>query len=204
MEMKPNVLSTIATLAVMAGLLIGCSDDDNAVAPPTEVQILQNTDVESGDGLPTAWLLAGADTVAGGFRITWSTEEAVSLTHSLKVSREVLDTPEPFAFWAQRISTDIPTGKRLTLTASIKVDLAGPGAAIAIRGDDTDPPSGNAEAFATTQGCIALTGEDDWSEYSVTMSEVPDDILSITVYLILGANTTGTVYFDDITLTYLQ
>lgn len=202
--MKPNVICTLAALAVLIVLSTGCSDDDNGVAPPTEVQILQNTDVESGDDLPTGWWPAGADTVAGGFRTTWSTEDAVSPTHSLKISQEVVSNPDAFAFWAQTINSDIPTGKELTLTASIKTDLTGLGAIIVIRGDDTDPPSGNAEMFATTQGLITITGEEDWREYWVTLPEVSDSILSITVFLILGANSTGVVYFDDITLTYLE
>lgn len=195
---------TIIAIAFLLALYTGCSEDDNGVAPPTKLQILQNTDVESGNGLPSGWWFAGADTVTGGFRTTWSTEEAVSPIHSLKLSQEEVNNPDVFAFWAQTINTDIPTGKKLTLTASIKTDLTGPGVAIVIRGDDTDPPSGNGEAFVTTQGLITITGEDDWLEYFIAMPDVPDDILSITVFLILLPSSTGVVYFDDITLTYLE
>jgi hypothetical protein len=194
----------ILAIALLLPLCIGCSDDDNGVAPPAEVQLLQNPDVEDGNDLPTEWFSAIADTVASGFTTTWSTEEAVSPTHSLKINREIIENPDAFAFWAQRFNTGIPNGKKITLTASIKTDLTGPGAAIVIRGDDTDPPAGSSEAFVTTQGLVSITGEENWREYWVSMSEVPADILSITVYLILGTNTNGTVYFDDITLTYLE
>jgi hypothetical protein len=205
---EKSVRSQVSIAIIAAALLLsshtGCSDDDNGVAPPAEIQMLQNTDVESGNTLPTGWLFAVSDTSDAGFVSAWSTEEAVSPTHSLKIAQEDVANPAAFAFWAQMINTGIPHGKDLTLTASIKTDLVGPGVAIVIRGDDTDPPSGSAEAFATTQGVITITGEEDWTEYWVTMPEVPDDILTITVYLIFGVNSTGIVYFDDITLTYVE
>ena len=70
-----------------------------------------------------------------------------------------------------------------------------------IRGDDTYQPSGSAEAFATTQGEIPITGVQDWTEYSVTLGSVPSQAKSLTVYLVFLPQTTGTVAFDAASLT---
>ena len=80
------------------------------------------------------------------------------------------------------------------------VNLDGQGVYIAIRGDDTAPPSGSAEAFATTQGNEQISGTFDWKKFDVTLDKVPSDIKSLTFYLIYGTKTSGSVFFDDVSL----
>lgn len=53
----------------------------------------------------------------------------------------------------------------------------------------------------STQGEVPITGLKDWTEYRVTLNEVPSRIESLTVYLLFLPNTTGTVYFDEVSLT---
>jgi hypothetical protein len=92
--------------------------------------------------------------------------------------------------------------KNITLNVYIKaVGLLGQGVFIAIRGDDAATPTGNAEAFVTTQGHQQINGSFDWKNFIVTMDKVPANIKSLTFYLIYSSNTSGTVYFDDVSLT---
>ncbi|MCP5062295.1 MAG: hypothetical protein GY936_07525, partial [Ignavibacteriae bacterium] len=79
-------------------------------------------------------------------------------------------------------------------------NISGEGIAIAIRCDDTITPRNVAELFSTTQNNVKIEGTFDWSTYSVSMDTIPEDIKSITIYLIYLRNTSGTVYFDDINL----
>ena len=93
-------------------------------------------------------------------------------------------------------------GKKITLNMNVKaVNLDGQGVYIAIRGDNTAIPSGAGEVFATTQGNEQISGTFDWKKFNVTLDNVPSDIKSLTFYLIYGAKTSGSVYFDDLSLT---
>jgi hypothetical protein len=168
----------------------------NLVADAVD-QLLANGDVEHGTTTPDDWWLGSS---GEGYAWDWSTTHSVSPDHSLEV-RRTAGPAETFAYWAQTVPVQNLAGTRLTLTASVKtVDVNGPGVAIAIRGDDTAVPSGMAEAFATTQGRVALSGTEDWMTVTVGLEEFPAGIQSVTVYLIHLTNSSGTVYFDDITL----
>jgi hypothetical protein len=127
-----------------------------------------------------------------------SYEESFSPNYSLKISRTVIDTAKIW-YWYQIYSGKIPVGRDLTLKAKIKgVYLSGNGASIVIRCDGATPGL----QFETTQNVVNISGTFDWATYTVTLSKVQSNITSIIVYLIYLPNTTGTVYFDDVTLTY--
>jgi hypothetical protein len=51
----------------------------------------------------------------------------------------------------------------------------------------------------TTQGTVEIAGTIDWTLYRVMLTEVPEEIRSLTVYLIQLASD-GTVFFDQIGL----
>ena len=118
--------------------------------------------------------------------------------HSLMISRT---TPDPtyYAFYSQRYPRQIPYGDDLTLEVYLKgVDLSGDGIALKVWGED--------EKLDTLQQTtlsipVSTNGTFDWTQYSVTMPEVQNGVKILYVYLIYLQNTTGKVYFDDITLT---
>ncbi|MCK5198613.1 MAG: hypothetical protein KAR21_09695 [Spirochaetales bacterium] len=165
-------------------------DDDQ------EIQLLQNTNVEDGTVDPSYWSYSDV-------KCSWSNTIFKSPSHSLKVSCATPD-PDNFEYWCQVITDNLPIGSKPILKAYIKTDsLNGEGVSIAIRGDDTTTPEGYAEVFTSTGDSIPIQGTMDWTLFSIQLNEVvPSDIESITVYLILLPNTSGDVYFDDITLTY--
>jgi hypothetical protein len=84
----------------------------------------------------------------------------------------------------------------------IKSKLEGTGASIAIRGDDTFPPSGSAEQFVTTQAITPISGTFAWTEYTIKLDDVETATRSLTVYLMILPNTTGEAYFDDVSLSF--
>lgn len=92
----------------------------------------------------------------------------------------------------------IKQSTKLVLSVKIKLDaVTNNGVFIVLRGDSNSKLS----FFSTTQGVKTINGSTDFTEYSV---EVPYYISTtdyILIYLIFANQTTGTAYFDDITLT---
>jgi len=54
--------------------------------------------------------------------------------------------------------------------------------------------------IATTQNRIDIKGTKNWSSYSVELDDLSEGADEILVFILLGSGTTGTVYFDDISL----
>lgn len=169
-------------------ILLSCKKED-----PTPNQLLKNTDMESVSS--STWTNWGTGT---GFTATVSSEESFSPNKSLMISRTAIDT-ENYWYWYQSYSGTIPFGRDLTLTAKIKgVNLSGNGASIAIRCDGAT----TSLQFETTQNVVPINGTFDWTTFTATLSNVQSDVTSIVVFLIYLRNTNGTLYFDDVTLTY--
>ena len=196
----PSDIQTVTVYFILLPHATGTVYFDDAVLSATgatPILSLQNGSVEAGQGYPEHWWAGGYP----GFEFSWSTDYSVSPSHSLEIT-EAGAAANAFGFWAQVIRADDYVAGKLTLSASIMLDgLAGQGIAIAVRADDTEQPNGYAEEFATTQGTVEIVGSAGWREYSVTLGYVPPTAKSITVYLIYMPGTSGTVYFDDITLT---
>lgn len=158
---------------------------------------LKNTDFELGSSFPDFWWTGATD--RGKFEISLVDDVTLSSGHSVMIKSENSDNE--FAFWAQRIDAKNFIGKELNLSANIKGEnIEGEGIAIAIRGDDLSNSSNSAEIFYTTQGNITIDGTFDWKSFNVQSEIIPNNIDLITVYLIYLKNTSGTVYFDDVSL----
>lgn len=167
----------------------------SAAVPTVE---LQNTDMEDGEGYPEPWWWGGVG--YPGYSFTWTDEEASSGTRSLGVGRSQSHR-ETFGFWAQTIDARDFAGGSATLSVRVRtLDLVGQGAAIAIRADDTAHAQNLAEAFATTQGRDAITGTQAWTTYQLTLSDIPANARSLTIYLIHLKGTSGAVFFDEASL----
>jgi hypothetical protein len=212
-----RVTWSLAISLPLAGLSVSCADDPltgpNAVADnlgfnPGELpvnaaaafpggidQLLENGDIES--GMEGIWWTGRTS----GYDIAASTEHFVSGARSLSISSEYDHGDDNFTFWAQSVRLENPAGLKFTLSVSLKLeDVAGEGISIAIRGDDTDPIRGAAEAFASTQGIVKVDGTSDWTTLDVDLQDMPNDVRVVTIYLIYLPHSTGTVYFDDVKL----
>jgi hypothetical protein len=186
-------MKALRLAALFIVLLIGSCRED--VVEP--IQMIANGDMESGSASPGSWWYP--DT-SGDYKAEWSSEASHSPARSLKLSTEI-QRADRFSFWAQSKCSDIPRGKTVALKVMIKGELIGTGVSVAIRCDGATP---NAAAlqFMTTQGNTAITGTFDWKEYSIEIGQVEQATSCITVYLVYLPQTSGKVYFDDVSLTH--
>ena len=168
---------------------VSCNKEDQI-----PVQLLINPDIESVD--LSSWFSNGTN---NSFSSSITNEEYFSPSHSLKISRDTLIYDPNFWYWYQLYEGKMPYGEEITLSAKIKgVNLTGGGASIAMRGDKQDSLS----QFITTQHQIDIKGSFNWTEYSITLSELNNDVTKLWVFLVFTSATSGTVYFDDITLSH--
>jgi hypothetical protein len=189
--MKPKYIFLALCL-----LLSSCDKKDEPSVSSDQLpqNLLINTNLES--ATLNGWLKNGfGDTTE--FTSAWTTEASNSVSHSLKISKGIPD--DNFFWWYQVYSGEMPVGEDLTLTAMIKtIDAAGKGPEISIRCDSADV----AIQRATTQNNVTIIGTQDWTQYSVDLKNLGGNISKIYVFLIFQPGSTGTIYFDDISLTH--
>ncbi len=183
-------------LVVVALAFSACQKDDDNSFPDS---ILQNASLETGTGnIPEGWWQN-----PGPNNMGWTDDEAYQGDRSILMN-STSNSPN-FSFWAQTHNEDIDHGQMLNLSLYLKLDsIQGQGLSLVIRGDETPNPEGTAEYFFSTEGNTPIVGTHDWTEYNIaTTSVIPESIQSITIYLILLPETTGTAYFDAVKLEYL-
>lgn len=185
-----STIQFIFILFVSTSLLC-CKDKE--IEP---LNVLSNGDVETGGIYPEPWYPYTNNT---GHNFVWSKDESSSGERSLKLNAN--SNSEKIAYWYQFVSENLPFEKDITLKVNIKADLVGTGASIVIRADGENAQSGFLQ-FATTEGPSPITGTFDWKEYSVTLESLDPETKIIRIYLVYLSETTGEVYFDDISLTY--
>jgi hypothetical protein len=174
-------------------MIFSCTDESEN---PDSIQLLINSSVEAGSSTPNKWF-----DFPGDYQASWTDAHAFSGSKSLMI--QSLGNDGKFGYWVQSIYKDIPYGRRLRLSAMIRldgVDPANDGVSIVIRGDDDEDPDKSA-FFYTTQGDVPIRGDEDWKEYTLEMkANIPETVDKIHVFLVLLDDTEGTVYFDDIKL----
>jgi hypothetical protein len=159
-------------------------------------QLVVNGNLEQGSTSPDGWWSNSAN--PDNFNFIWTEDESFSGNKSISISTQTADASE-FAYWGQTINNNLPTGKSVTLSVRIKGDLSGEGVVVVLRGDDA---SGNMEQFVTTEFTEEITGVFDWKEYSIKLDNVDASTKKLIVFLLFLYDTSGEVYFDDISLTY--
>lgn len=195
-----RILPVIPPILSVVMLFVACGGDDDTVeGPGNPVQILSNPGVEDGSGTPDSWAWAKAGPQPGNnYAFEWSAAESHSGSRSLMIKLDAVTASSAFAYWNQLVDSNIPHGKKLVLSAAVKTNLSGEGGGMMVRADDAIGPV----VWATTQGEVSITGVQDWHVVSTTLPNVPGEITELRVFLMLFPNTTGTIYFDDIELTY--
>lgn len=109
---------------------------------------------------------------------------------------------DDFALWRKDFdSPDIEEGASVRLRVTVELEnVQGDGVAIALRGDDLNGPQGELVFFETTQRRRTLSGTVSNLKFDLTLPNYSRETDRFTVFLLLLANTSGTVYFDDISL----
>ncbi|HEX5172362.1 MAG TPA: hypothetical protein VFW11_24470 [Cyclobacteriaceae bacterium] len=188
--MKTSTFRFAMILLFSLSLISGCEDESNSGNP----ELVQNPSIENGNQSPSSWF--PSDYADSDTQVIWSDVQAYDGIRSLQLSSDNADASA--GWWGQTYEDKIPHGKKLRLSCKIKLDnVVGDGVSIAFRGDNNTKP----EFFYSTQGKINITGNHDWEEFSVEMdTKIPDTVVRIYIFLIMLNNTTGSVYFDDVSL----
>lgn len=192
--MSKNIFGLVV-IVFMMGLLFSCQSLNRY--PDKERVLLRNGFFENGLESPVGWWKKTSFN-----RVELSENQSYTADRSIVIKSS--EARDEFSFLAQTIEADSILGKTLVLKVFIKTEnLIGKGAAIAIRADKTTTPNGNSEYFYSSEGRNIIIGNKDWMEYSIKLNAmINDDIKSVTIYLILLPETSGTVYFDEISLSY--
>lgn len=199
---KRHIFEVSCTAFILSLFLLyfSCNNNDEKVIPEP-IQILQNSDMESGNSEPQNWKIHSFPD-GGQHDFVWTDQEYHSTTRSLMISSSI-SYDSIGAGWMQILNHSIPHNQDVKLTVRIKAEnLVGDGAAIIIRADNTNQQ--DMLKFVSTEGDIDITGTFDWKEYSIEMESVPNDTNIIYVWLAFLPHTTGEVYFDDAELTYIR
>jgi hypothetical protein len=173
--------------------------DDVSLRSVGPLTALTNGSFEAGASVPDFWTRGGMSANLTGFSLDWQNLGAFDGARSVSITRMQSSQTE-FAYWSQTLRPDAFRDGPVTLTARVRSELVGDGASIAIRGDDTSVASGDAESFATSQFATPITGSSGWVDRTVRLERLPANTKTLTVYLIFLPRTTGSVYFDAVTL----
>ncbi|UFH56915.1 hypothetical protein [Spirosoma sp. KNUC1025] len=199
--MKKNYLFLL--LLTASCLLNACKKDPD---PQPSISVLTNGDMEIAPYDDwKAYLGKNSITNPNNYVIEYSTEAASSPSHSIKVTCDAVKNDSTFQYMQQVVNTSsiaIPAGGKLTMRVKIKtVNVQGNGIALAM-GGNLGASGQYASAFYTsTEGKQSITGTNDFKEYTLTFDSFPANAASMYVLLMYLPKTTGTVYYDDVSLT---
>ena len=183
-------------------LLNACKKSDPEPVAPTN--LVYNGDMESYPWRDWGFNFGYNQTGnPNGYTNEYAVEAASSPTHSIKIKCNAVKNDTAFCYIGQSfLGATIPVGAKLTLKAKIKtVNIQGTGISIAIRGDSKVNDQTKTTFFTTTQGKTPITGTSDFTEYAATLDSFPASTDYVYIFLLYLPKTTGTAYFDDVSLT---
>lgn len=201
-EGERSVIMKIASsILLLALLFFQCIEKEEVV--PIGSQLLRNIDISSSLDNVSPWNA----TAVSPFVVIPTTREFKSGRQSLMISNTDSLTRNS-GVWTQSYFGPIPNeGRSLRLRAFLKgenIRITGPGSNVflSIRTFPVEDSNNSVFGrFVTTQNRFPIQGTFDWTPIDLVLPRIQKDVTHITVYLVMGPFTTGTVYFDDITLT---
>jgi hypothetical protein len=192
---------TATTKSFIYGMLIlmaiSCNKDDDKGG--VSQNFITNGDIENGR---QDWNIGfSGQSIENNYMHGVSDEFASSPQSSLFISCETVKNKEAFTYFVQSFPASIfKKGDNLTLKVQVKGEnLIGKGVSVALRGDKEGESW--PVFFKSTEGFNLLVGTFPFKEVKVNLNSYLGDADYITVYLLLLSETTGKVYFDDISLT---
>ncbi|GAB3491041.1 hypothetical protein GCM10027341_03540 [Spirosoma knui] len=177
----------------------GYSQKDTLANKP----LIKNSDMEQVPGTDWNFVVHNSKTPnPNDYKFSHSTEAAASGTHSIKLNcATIKDTLANCFVYQSFSSAPIPVGAKVTLKAKVKTaDVKGKGVTVTLRGDKIIDGRGNAVLFISTDGKTPITGTSDFKEYSIVLDKYTGNTDYMAVILSYLPGTTGTAYFDDVTL----
>ncbi|GAB4027442.1 hypothetical protein [Spirosoma koreense] len=147
------------------------------------------------------------------YTVDYTTEAASSPTHSIKVSCNAAYNDSTYHLFQQDFYManssapagakviSVPAGAKLTMKAKIKtVNMKGEGISIAIGGSYGADRNYASAFFAESRGKVSITGTNDFKEYTISFDSFPANTYNVYVLLFFLPGTTGTAYYDDVSL----
>ena len=193
--MRKLLFITLISIMVIS-LMSGCGKKEPYVYAGVELLENGNMEEDPKTSFPSGWGKGGTPEEGQLNHITYITDSEDDNSY---IKIDTITKENNFIYAYQSIENNIPKGKKLKLTVKIKTEnLTGGGAALFLRCDD----SSGVVQFAATEHSIEIKGTKDWTTYTLELNErVRSDIESIIVFLLFTSDTSGTVYFDDASLT---
>ncbi|GAB3882879.1 hypothetical protein [Spirosoma agri] len=195
--------SVLIALFTTVVLLSACKKEEPQSQPIANV--LTNGDFEATPYQDwTTNLGKTSTTKPNTYSVSYSTEAASSPSHSIKVICSAAPDDTTYQFMQQVLymgTTPIPAGAKLTMKVKIKtVNVQGNGISLAL-GGNLGASANYAPAFYTsTEGKTSIVGTQEFTEYSLTFDSFPANMYSMYVLLFFLPKTTGTAYYDDVSL----
>jgi hypothetical protein len=193
--MKEAIFLAGNVMLLLTFLILAGYEKDVQTSAKKEIpsQLLGDPDVELISG---KYWVSNSDTA--DFIMIRADDTFHSPTHSLKISKTIPDSLNT-AYYSQVYSGEIPAGRNLTLQVHVKcLNIEGDGASLLLLCNNANDST---LQFAGTEGDINITGTFDWTSYKLNIIDLKKEVRKIYVFLFYLPNTTGTIYFDDITLT---
>lgn len=203
--MKTLIFFRTLPLLIVALAFGSCSKSTDPAPVADTKYLLLNPSAESGTTTPDNWIPYYSNPYGTYYKAEWANDQAIEGTRSLKINASATNGPNS-AFWYQRVESataKLAVGKTVTFTVKIKTDnitegIEGQGVSINL---GTYAGTTTATQFISTLNNIEIKGTSDWTTYRITLPEkVASGTSLILIQLLLTAQTTGTVYFDDMSL----
>jgi hypothetical protein len=186
---------------LLSGLLISCMEDDALV--PVGSQLLRNTDVSNSLDTVSPW----NSVLANPFRVGVS--DAIFFSGNRSLFLEGTDSLATNSVaWVQHYTGPMPKeGRRLRLRLhmkgeNIQLNSFNSNVWVTLRTWPVEGPNRSTIGRSvSSQRSNFIEGTFDWTPFEIILPSFPSDANRISVFLVMGPQTTGTVFFDDITLT---
>ncbi|MVM30963.1 hypothetical protein GO755_13055 [Spirosoma sp. HMF4905] len=149
------------------------------------------------------------------YSVDYTTEAASSPSHSIKVSCNAAYNDSTYHLLQQNFYMasssssppagakvlSIPAGAKLTMKAKIKtVNIKGEGINIAMGGYYGADKKYASAFYTESRGKISINGTNDFTEYTISFDSFPPNVYNMYVIIFFMPNTTGTAYYDDVSL----
>jgi len=139
--------------------------------------------------------------VSGATHTGAITKDGNSKSHSLSISGTTSATESnALGFWKYQLKPDAAVSKSsFELSVKIKCTaLTGRGAYFILQSDAIKYPF----YYSSSNEITSIKGTTDFTEYKIMLNCYPDEKPDLFIYLMVYGASTGTVYFDDIKITY--
>lgn len=199
-----NSFRLVVSVVFLSILFNGCKKD--STQPQAPANVLTNGDFEVYPfPLWFSAILKSSKTNPNTYTVDHSIEAASSATHSIKVSCDAIKSDSAYQVLERVVYTrdvSIPEGAKLSMKVKIKtVNMQGKGITF-LFGGFSFVNGVQAITFSTsTEGKVSITGTSEFKEYTLTFDSVPKNLYGVYADLIYTSKTTGTAYYDDMSLT---